>query len=158
MYLYFKRHTKRPGKSESHIDTQSICSATDHSKHRLEYGKWCPWSGVYVFHQLGGLLQFKNMDRSFDTIGLVHRSRLGTDDDTFFVLEKNEEVTLNTFISAFGNNTASLLAGMAILPAVFALAPSSEGAVAYLQTGNQALTLQLFLSCSPLFKEGVFSH
>ena len=51
-----------------------------------------------------------------------------------------EDVTLNTFIGAFGNNTASLLAGMAILPAVFALSASEADAIAYLQTGNQALT------------------
>ncbi|WP_020533697.1 sodium-dependent transporter [Flexithrix dorotheae] len=54
-----------------------------------------------------------------------------------------EDVTLNTFISGFGNNTASLLAGIAILPAVFALAPSSEEAISYLQTGNQALTFTI---------------
>jgi NSS family neurotransmitter:Na+ symporter len=54
--------------------------------------------------------------------------------------KKAEDVTLNTFIGAFGNNTASLLAGMAILPAVFALAASEGEAIAYLQTGNQALT------------------
>lgn len=53
---------------------------------------------------------------------------------------KNEDVTLNTFIGAFGNNTASLLAGMAILPAVFALSASETEAISYLQTGNQALT------------------
>jgi len=52
----------------------------------------------------------------------------------------NEDVTLNTFIGAFGNNTASLLAGMAILPAVFALAPSDTEAISFLQKGNQALT------------------
>ncbi len=52
----------------------------------------------------------------------------------------NEDVTLNTFIGAFGNNTASLLAGMAILPAVFALSATEGEAIAYLQTGNQALT------------------
>ena len=51
-----------------------------------------------------------------------------------------EDVTLNTFIGAFGNNTASLLAGMAILPAVFALAASETDAIALLQSGNQALT------------------
>lgn len=55
----------------------------------------------------------------------------------------NEDVTLNTFIGAFGNNTASLLSGMAILPAVFALAPSDAEAVTYLQTGNQALTFTI---------------
>ncbi|MCP4458574.1 MAG: sodium-dependent transporter [Cytophagales bacterium] len=52
----------------------------------------------------------------------------------------NEDVTLNTFIGAFGNNSASLLAGMAILPAVFALAPTEAEAISYLQSGNQALT------------------
>ncbi len=51
----------------------------------------------------------------------------------------NEDVTLNTFISGFGNNTASLLAGMAILPAVFALAPSESEAINLLNSGNQAL-------------------
>lgn len=55
----------------------------------------------------------------------------------------NEDVTLNTFIGAFGNNTASLIAGMAILPAVFALAASDADAIAYLQTGNQALTFTI---------------
>ncbi|MFY0652327.1 MAG: sodium-dependent transporter [Cyclobacteriaceae bacterium] len=54
-----------------------------------------------------------------------------------------EDVTLNTMIGAFGNNTASLLAGMAILPAVFALAPSSAEAENYLQAGNQALTFTI---------------
>lgn len=52
---------------------------------------------------------------------------------------KKEDVTLNTFIGAFGNNTASLMAGMAILPAVFALSPSVEEAESFLQSGNQAL-------------------
>ena len=55
----------------------------------------------------------------------------------------NEDVTLNTFIGAFGNNTASLIAGMAILPAVFALAASDADAIAFLQTGNQALTFTI---------------
>ncbi|MEP3387027.1 MAG: sodium-dependent transporter [Reichenbachiella sp.] len=67
---------------------------------------------------------------------------------------KNEEVTLNTFISAFGNNTASLVAGMAILPAVFALAPSYEGAVSYLQSGNQALTFTIIPKLFSTFPGG----
>ena len=54
-----------------------------------------------------------------------------------------EDVTLNTFIGAFGNNTASLLAGMAILPAVFALSANETSAIEYLQTGNQALTFTI---------------
>ncbi|MFY0600749.1 MAG: sodium-dependent transporter [Cyclobacteriaceae bacterium] len=54
-----------------------------------------------------------------------------------------EDVTLNTFIGAFGNNTASLFAGMAILPAVFALASTEADAVAHLQSGSQALTFTI---------------
>ena len=56
---------------------------------------------------------------------------------------KNEDVVLNTFIGAFGNNTASLLAGMAILPAVFALSASEADALSYLQSGSQALTFNV---------------
>ncbi|MEM6641355.1 MAG: sodium-dependent transporter [Bacteroidota bacterium] len=55
----------------------------------------------------------------------------------------SEDITLNTLIGAFGNNTASLLAGMAILPAVFALAASESEAITFLQQGNQALTFTI---------------
>lgn len=51
-----------------------------------------------------------------------------------------EDVSLNIFISAFGNNTASIVAGVAILGSVFALAPSEEAAITYLQSGNFGLT------------------
>jgi len=53
---------------------------------------------------------------------------------------EKEDVSLNTFISGFGNNTASLVAGMAILPSVFFLAPNEQSALDLLQSGNQALT------------------
>lgn len=56
---------------------------------------------------------------------------------------KNEDVALNTLVGAFGNNTASLLAGIAILPAVFALSVSDAEAIGYLQSGNQALTFTI---------------
>lgn len=56
---------------------------------------------------------------------------------------EREDVTLNIFIGAFGNNTASLVAAMAVLPAVFALAPSDTQALTYLQSGNQALTFSV---------------
>ena len=60
--------------------------------------------------------------------------------------QQNEDVTLNIFISGFGNNTASLLAGFAVLPSVFALAGSEAEAVSYLQSGNQALTFSIIPS------------
>ena len=51
-----------------------------------------------------------------------------------------EDVTLNTFVGAFGNNLASLMAGIAILPAVFAMSQTEAAAIIYLQGGNQSLT------------------
>ncbi len=56
---------------------------------------------------------------------------------------KKEDVVLNTFISGFGNNTASIMAGVAILPAVFALAINEGEAISFLQSGNQALTFTI---------------
>ncbi|MFK7888747.1 MAG: sodium-dependent transporter [Gammaproteobacteria bacterium] len=56
---------------------------------------------------------------------------------------EREDVTLNIFIGAFGNNTASIVAAMAILPSVFALAATDAQAISYLQSGNQALTFSV---------------
>ena len=56
---------------------------------------------------------------------------------------EKEDVSLNIFISGFGNNTASIVAGLAILPSVFALAASEAEAIGYLQAGNQALTFTI---------------
>lgn len=67
-----------------------------------------------------------------------------------------EDITLNTFIGALGNNTASLIAGMAILPAVFALADSDGEAIAYLQEGNQALTFTIIPRLFAHVPGGVF--
>lgn len=38
-------------------------------------------------------------------------------------VRKKEDIVLNTYVAGFGNNSMSLLASMAIFPAVFALAP-----------------------------------
>lgn len=51
-----------------------------------------------------------------------------------------EDVTLNTFIGGFGNNAASLVAGITVLPAVFGLAATEQEALGHLQAGNQGLT------------------
>lgn len=55
-------------------------------------------------------------------------------------MRAKEDVTLNAFITGFGNNTASLLAALAIIPAVFSLAGSTEAATAALQAGNSGLS------------------
>lgn len=69
---------------------------------------------------------------------------------------EKEDVTLNTFIGAFGNNTASLIAGMAIIPAVFALSASDQEALSFLQTGNQALTFTIIPKLFDTFSGGGF--
>lgn len=56
---------------------------------------------------------------------------------------QKEDVTLNTFLGAFGNNAAALLAAMAILPAVFAMAATPTEAIDYLHSGNTALVFTI---------------
>ena len=58
--------------------------------------------------------------------------------------KKNEDIVLNSVITGFGNNSASLLAGLVIFPAVFALAPqlglNPEIVVAETGPANTGLT------------------
>ena len=51
---------------------------------------------------------------------------------------KREDVVLNAFITGLGNNAASLLAALAIVPAIFALLPPAE-ATAVVASGNEGL-------------------
>jgi NSS family neurotransmitter:Na+ symporter len=54
-------------------------------------------------------------------------------------MRSREDIALNSFLCGLGNNSASLLAAMAILPTVFALAPSPEAARDVLASGNEGL-------------------
>ncbi len=76
-------------------------------------------------------------------------------------MKENEDVVLNSFITAFGNNSASLLAGLAIIPAIFSLAPSLIAAENALKAGNDGLSFivipQLFSKLpAPEFFSAVF--
>jgi len=67
----------------------------------------------------------------------------------FFVYSaKNEDVQLNAFTVAFGDTSAAMLAGMVVLPAVYALAPSVEAAEAIMKSGSNGLT---FINLTNLF-------
>jgi NSS family neurotransmitter:Na+ symporter len=55
-------------------------------------------------------------------------------------VKKEERTVSNAFLTGIGNNIASLLCGLAIIPAVFALSLSVEDANSALQAGNQGLT------------------
>jgi NSS family neurotransmitter:Na+ symporter len=64
-------------------------------------------------------------------------------------LRKKDTFTLTTFTTAFGNNSASLLAGIAVMCTVFAILPEDQARTA-LGAGNEGLTFiwlpQLFSS------------
>lgn len=55
-------------------------------------------------------------------------------------MKEKEDIVLNSFITGFGNNSASLLAGLAIIPAIFSLAPTLANAEAALKAGNDGLS------------------
>ncbi len=55
-------------------------------------------------------------------------------------MREKEDVVLNSFITGFGNNSASLLAGLAVIPAIFSLSPTLQAAEAALKEGNDGLS------------------
>lgn len=54
-------------------------------------------------------------------------------------MKKREDIVLNSFIAGLGNNSASLLAGIVILPTIFAVLPYQE-AMQAVDSGNTGLT------------------
>ena len=62
--------------------------------------------------------------------------------------EAKSDVGLNVFMQGLGDNSAALLAGFVVIPALFALAPSVEQATELAATGNYGLT---FISFTQMF-------
>jgi NSS family neurotransmitter:Na+ symporter len=62
---------------------------------------------------------------------------------------KSDKIIGNSFITGLGNNFASIIAGLAIIPTVFALSATSQAASDALNSGNQGLAFivipQLFI-------------
>jgi len=54
-------------------------------------------------------------------------------------MKEREDIVLNSFIAGLGNNSASLLAGLAIVPTIFAILPYQE-AMNAVGSGNTGLT------------------
>jgi len=63
---------------------------------------------------------------------------------------KKEDISQNCLIVGFGDQTAALLAGMAVIPTLFALSPDLQTAQAAVTGGNTGLT---FISLARLFPE-----
>lgn len=54
-------------------------------------------------------------------------------------MKQKEDIVLNSFIAGLGNNTASLLAGLVVLPTIFAILPYDK-AMEAVNAGNTGLT------------------
>jgi len=67
-------------------------------------------------------------------------------------MKKREDIVLNSFIAGLGNNAASLLAALVILPTIFAILPTDE-ALKAVAAGNQGLT---FIWIPKLFEQMPF--
>jgi NSS family neurotransmitter:Na+ symporter len=61
---------------------------------------------------------------------------------------RKEDISQNCIMVGFGDQTAALLAGLAIIPTIFALSPSVDTAHAAIATNNTGLT---FISLAQLF-------
>jgi NSS family neurotransmitter:Na+ symporter len=55
-------------------------------------------------------------------------------------VRKNEDIPNNCLIMGLGDNIGALVAGLAILPAIFALSPSAEAAAEAVGAGNYGMT------------------
>ena len=65
-------------------------------------------------------------------------------------MREKEDIVLNSFITGFGNNSASLLAGLAIIPTIFSLMPTLQAAEEALRVGNDGLS---FIVIPQLFNQ-----
>ncbi len=63
---------------------------------------------------------------------------------------KNDTIVQNSFVAGIGNNMASVFAGLAIIPTIFALSASPESANEALSAGNQGLA---FIVIPQLFSQ-----
>lgn len=64
--------------------------------------------------------------------------------------QPKSDLSLNTSLQVFGNQSFAMLAGLMVLPAVFAMAPSTEAAYAACASGNQGLT---FITLTGMFRD-----
>ena len=65
-------------------------------------------------------------------------------------MRTREDITINAFLCGLGNNSASLLSAIVIVPTVFALQPGATEALAVLAAGNEGLA---FTWIPNLFRE-----
>ena len=68
--------------------------------------------------------------------------------------KKKDDIGLNCILTGLGNNAASLLAGLAVIPAIFALSATPEAANDAMSAGNSGLTFIYLASLFPTMPGG----
>lgn len=68
--------------------------------------------------------------------------------------KKEEDIACNCAIMGFGDNVGALIAGMTVLPAIYALSPTQEFATQALSSGNTGLTFIYLAQLFPLMPAG----
>lgn len=71
-------------------------------------------------------------------------------------MSEREDIAANSFVIAFADSGSSLLAGMAVLPLVFAVSPGPEAATRALQSGDTGLTFIYLTKFFPSLPAGSF--
>jgi NSS family neurotransmitter:Na+ symporter len=69
-------------------------------------------------------------------------------------MSEKEDIGANSFVIAFADSGSSLLAGMAVLPLVFAVSPTPEAATQALQSGDTGLTFIYLIKFFPTLPAG----
>ncbi|MEW5902668.1 MAG: sodium-dependent transporter, partial [Acidobacteriota bacterium] len=95
----------------------------------------------YLFRpNLAGLLKAKTWLNAFTQAAWSVGAGWGLMLTYAVYMSKKDDIGANSFVIAFADSGSSLLAGMAILPLVFAVSPTKDVALEALQSGNTGLT------------------
>ena len=89
---------------------------------------------------LGGLLKAKTWLNAFSQAAWSVGAGWGLMLTYAVYMSEKEDIGANSFVIAFADSGSSLLAGMAILPLVFAVSPNAQAANQALESGDTGLT------------------
>lgn len=111
----------------------------------------------YLFRpELAGLLKAKTWLNAFTQAAWSVGAGWGLMLTYAVYMKEKEDIGANSFVIAFADSGSSLLAGMAILPLVFAVSPTVEAANKALQAGDTGLTFVYLTKFFPTLPLGSF--
>jgi len=111
----------------------------------------------YLFRpNLAGLLKAKTWLNAFSQAAWSVGAGWGLMLTYSVYMSEKDDIGANAFVIAFADSGSSLLAGMAILPLVFAVSPSADAATQALQSGDTGLTFIYLTKFFPTLPAGSF--